>query len=157
MKYLKDIGEAIWTVLVGMKITASHIFVPSVTMQYPDEKWTTPERWRGRLHNVIEDCIGCQACARVCPVDCITIRTEKRGKDEPEVFTSEESGRKPKKLRVLQYDIDLSLCCYCGFCTEQCPTSCLRMIPDYEFSVYEKDELVYRFAVERSAKEEAPA
>jgi len=150
MSYLNEIGQVVWTALVGMKVTIGHLFVPSVTLQYPDVKWTTPERWRGRLHNNIDDCIGCQACSRVCPVSCITIETEKRGKDEEAVFTSEETGTRPKKLRVTGYDIDLSLCCFCGFCTEQCPTNCLRMIPDYEFSVYDKKELVYSFAVEKS-------
>ncbi len=154
MQYLREIGHAVWTAIVGMKVTIGHIFVPSITMQYPDKKWTMPERFRGRLHNNIEDCIGCQACARVCPVSCISVVTEKRDKDEEPVFTSEESGKKARKLRVTKYDINLSLCCFCGFCTEQCPTRCLRMIPEYEFSVYDKEDLVYHFAVEKSAVKE---
>lgn len=140
-----------------MKVTIGHIFVPSITLRYPDVKWTTPERFRGRLHNNIEDCIGCQACAKNCPVSCITIQTEKRGPDEEPQFTSEEGGKRPKKLRVIQYDIDLSLCCYCGYCTEQCPTGCLRMIPEYEFSVYDKRDLIYRWAVEGSRQEKTEA
>jgi NADH-quinone oxidoreductase subunit I len=157
MHYLRDIGNAIWTVLIGMKVTVSHLFVPAITLQYPDVKWTMPERFRGRLYNNIEDCIGCQACARVCPVSCIYIATEKRGPGEEPQFTSEESGKRPKKLRVTQYDVDLSLCCYCGFCTEQCPTECLRMIPEYEFSVYDKRELLYSFATEKSLTKEPEA
>ena len=156
-RYFQDIGHAIWTVLVGMKVTFGHFFVPAVTMQYPDEKWTMPDRARGRLHNNVEDCIGCQACARVCPVTCITIETEKRKPDEPALFTSEESGKKPRKLRVTRYDIDFSHCCFCAFCTEACPTESLRMIPEYEYSVYDRKELVYGFAVEKSMKGELPA
>jgi NADH-quinone oxidoreductase subunit I len=38
------------------------------------------------------------------------------------------------------YSIDLSRCCYCGLCTEACPTKSLTMTPDYEFSFYNKAE-----------------
>ncbi|MBI2951871.1 NADH-quinone oxidoreductase subunit I, partial [bacterium] len=43
-EYFRNIWEGVWTVLVGMKITLRHLFVPSITLQYPLVKWEMPER-----------------------------------------------------------------------------------------------------------------
>jgi ferredoxin len=79
-QYFKDILESIWSVALGMIITFKHLFTRACTLQYPDERWTLPERSRMRLFNKIEDCIGCGQCVRACPVDCIYMTTEKRTK-----------------------------------------------------------------------------
>lgn len=129
-----------------MAVAWKHLFTSSVTLQYPTEKWTMPERSRARLLNKIEDCIGCTQCARVCPTKCITIRTEKRSKEEPEVFASDGTAI---KLRTFVYDIDMTHCCYCALCTFQCPTHCLVMTTEYEYSVYDKRDHIYHFAKEK--------
>jgi formate hydrogenlyase subunit 6/NADH:ubiquinone oxidoreductase subunit I len=143
VKYFHDIWLGIITVLKSMAVACRHFFTRSVTLQYPTERWTMPERSRARLLNNIEDCIGCQQCLRVCPTHCIAIKTEKRGKEEPEVFAS---NGMPIKLRALVFDIDMTICCYCGLCTFTCPTHCLVMTPAYEYSVYDKKEHIYHFA-----------
>lgn len=144
--YFKDVWRSAITVLRSMWEALLHLFTPSVTMQYPAEKWVMPERSRGRLHNNIRDCIGCSACARACPTSCITLKTEKRSKDEPEVFASNGT---PIKLRTYVYDIDMTLCCYCGLCTFACPTQCLAMTPAYEYAVYDKKDHIFHFAVDK--------
>ncbi len=78
-----------------------------------------------------------------CPVDCIYMTTERRGKQEPPIFAADGT---PIKLRVTQFDIDMSLCCYCNLCTYPCPTHCLVMTPEYEFAVHTKQDFLYRFA-----------
>ncbi len=157
LSYLKDIGRGILTVLAAMAVAFRHLFKPSVTLQYPTVKWPMPERARSLLFNKIEDCLGCGQCARACPTNCITIKSEKRGKDEPEVFASNGTAI---KMRTYVYDIDVSLCCYCGLCTFACPTHCLVMTPEYENSVYHKDQLILHFAKEKplgtGARKEQP-
>jgi len=49
LNYLKDIGLGIVTVLRSMWVACKHLFTPAVTLQYPTEKWTMPERARSRL------------------------------------------------------------------------------------------------------------
>jgi NADH-quinone oxidoreductase subunit I len=144
--YFKDIVLGIITVLKSMGVACLHFFTPSVTLQYPTVKWTMPERARSRLFNKIEDCIGCSQCARVCPTSCIHIQTEKRGKEEPEIFAS---NGMPIKLHVIHYDIDMTLCCYCALCTFACPTQCLVMTGEYEYSVYDKREHIHNFAKDK--------
>jgi formate hydrogenlyase subunit 6/NADH:ubiquinone oxidoreductase subunit I len=43
------------------------------TIQYPHVSLPVPDTGRYRLHNEIDDCIVCDKCVNVCPVDCITI------------------------------------------------------------------------------------
>ena len=144
--YFKDIGLGIVTILKSMTVAFKHFFTRSWTLQYPKKKDTLPERSRMRLFNKIEDCIGCAQCSRACPTDCITVKAEKRGKEEPDVFASNGTAI---KMRTYIYDIDMALCCYCGICTFSCPTECLVMTGDYEYAVYDIKEHIHHFAKER--------
>jgi NADH-quinone oxidoreductase subunit I len=152
-QYFKDIYYGVATTLKSMAVTFRHLFTKSVTLQYPTEKMKLPERARGRLFNKIEDCIGCGQCARVCPTDCIDIQTEKRGKDEPEIFASDGTAI---KLRTYVFDIDMTLCCYCALCTFPCPTKCLVMTGEYEYAAYDKKDHVYHFAVDKPLYTKTP-
>lgn len=142
-QYFKNTWDGIYTVLVGMKITLRHMFVPSVTIQYPDVKVPLPERARNRLYVNMDDCIGCDQCARACPVDCIEIETVK---SLPTEDLGRTSNDKKKALWVTRFDIDIAKCCYCSLCVYPCPTECIYMTDVYEFSEYQRQDLVYSFA-----------
>ncbi len=142
-QYFKNTWDAIWTVLVGMKITFNHLFKPSVTIQYPDVKVALPERARNRLFVNMDDCIGCDQCARACPVSCITIETVK---SVPGEDLGKTSNGKKKALWVTQFDIDIAKCCYCSLCVYPCPTECIKMTDVYEFAEYERENFIYRFS-----------
>ena len=141
--YFKDMYEAGRSLSIGLALTMRHLFQKTVTMQYPDEKWELPPMAKGQLHNVIEDCIGCDQCANVCPVDCIYIETIKASSD---VDLGKTSTGNPKRLHVLRFDIDMAKCCYCALCTVPCPTECLVMTNSYENSVYDRKDLIYHYA-----------
>ena len=143
-RYFRDIWNGIVTVLIGMKVTWRHLFTPAVTIQYPDVKLRLPERARNRLYVNMDDCIGCDQCAMACPVDCITIETIK---STPDVDLGLTSVGTKKRLYVPTFDIDIAKCCYCGLCVYPCPTECIKMTDVYEFSEYERENLIYRFAV----------
>jgi NADH-quinone oxidoreductase subunit I len=126
-----------------MRITWRHLFTRAVTLQYPSERWPLPPRTRMRLFMKYEDCIGCGQCVRACPVNCISLKTEKRPADAPPIWAA--TGQ-PIKLHVSVFDIDMSLCCYCNLCTYPCPTFCLYMTPEYEFATSDITQHLYRFA-----------
>lgn len=136
-----------------MKITIKHLFTRSATVQYPTVKMKIPERARNRLYVNIDDCIGCDQCSIACPVDCITIETIKSTPDMDLGMTSKNTK---KRLYVPRFDIDIAKCCYCGLCVWPCPTECIVMTDVYEFSEYDRKDLIYSFSI-MTAEETAAA
>ncbi len=107
-----------------------------VTEQYPDpvSSRTTddlPPRTKGLIQNDIQQCIGCQDCAKVCPVDCILVESER----------SEET----QKEWVAIFDVDHSRCISCGLCVEVCPTNSLTHSKRYEYARTDRKEMVESF------------
>ncbi|GAB4026660.1 4Fe-4S dicluster domain-containing protein [Spirosoma gilvum] len=161
MSYFRDIQTGIRTTLKGLSLTLKHLRRATkrrtpegiasstyfdlqnglVTLQYPHEQLPIPDNGRYRLRNKIEDCIVCDKCAKVCPVDCITIDAIK---------ATEEVGRasdgSPIRLYAAKFDIDMAKCCYCGLCTVVCPTECLTMDKKFDYSEFELGKLTYNFS-----------
>ncbi|MEM8968273.1 MAG: 4Fe-4S dicluster domain-containing protein [Bacteroidota bacterium] len=159
--YFGNIGEAISSLLTGLKLSFRHLWQARqkrepmgvaednyferqngiVTLQYPNETFPVPDIGRYQLHNEIDDCIVCDKCAKICPVDCIDIEpiraTEEIGK------TSDGSS---KRIYAAKFDIDMAKCCFCGLCTTVCPTECLTMTKDYDFSVFDVSNHNFAFS-----------
>ena len=111
-----------------------------VTVQYPAQKIPVPDVGRYRLHMETDDCIACDKCARICPVDCITIESFRATED-----LGQTSDGSVKRLHLPVFDIDMAKCMYCGLCTTDCPTECLTMTKVYDFSEFDRDNFVYHF------------
>jgi NADH-quinone oxidoreductase subunit I len=141
--YFSNIYKAVSTTASAFTTASRHLFTHSYTLQYPRHKAELPDLTRHRLHVVIEDCIGCLQCERACPVECIKIDAVKAPK---EVDLGQASAGNPINFYLPSFTIDMAQCCYCGLCTEPCPTKCIVMTPNYEYSTYELTDLVYQFA-----------
>mgnify|MGYP005850545727 CR=1 FL=1 len=161
MQYFKDIQEGISSSLKGLSITLKHlwqarnrrkqIYVDTksyfdekngiVTLQYPKEQLPIPEIGRYKLHNEIDDCIVCDKCAKVCPVDCIEIEAIRAVGE-----IGKTSDGTSKRLYAATFDIDMAKCCFCGLCTTVCPTECLTMTSEYNFSVVDIAKHNFHFA-----------
>lgn len=131
------------SIFTGMGITMRHLFGPSVTLQYPSEREELPRAARAKLYVDIDDCIGCNLCARACPVNCIDIETVKSTDD---VDLGKTSTGNPKRFWMTRFNIDMAKCMYCDLCVHPCPTECITMVPDYEYSEYDRSKLVYHFS-----------
>lgn len=140
--YIYNFWQGLYTILIGMKVTFRHLFIPAVTIQYPSVKPQLPERERNRLFVNMDDCIGCDQCARACPVNCIGIETVKSIPGEDLGTTS--NGKK-KALWVTKFNIDFAKCCYCQLCVFPCPTVCIYMTDVYEFSEFQRENLIFDF------------
>ena len=132
---MQDIFDGMKTFMSGMKVTGGYLVdsnmkstegATTITIQYDGTEALAKEvkladRFRGHLHNDIERCIVCKACAVACPIDCFWIDGEKT-----------ESN----KLRPSRFDIDLLKCMYCGLCVFACPTGCLTMTKEWWGSTF---------------------
>jgi len=142
MNPLRTIWEGLRTTTAGLRVTIPYIWKKPVTTQYPHQRLELPERTRNRLYVNMDDCIGCDQCARACPVNCIDIETVKAvGDDTP----GQTSQGKKKALWVTRFDIDIAKCCYCGLCVYPCPTECIWMTDVFEFAETERSDLIYNF------------
>jgi NADH-quinone oxidoreductase subunit I len=140
--YFSDIYRTVSSAMIGMRITFKQMISPTVTLQYPRVKKQMPDRVRNRLYMNFDDCIGCELCAKACPVDCIDIEVMKA---PPTETLGETSTGQKKRIYVTKFDIDIAKCCYCGLCVYPCPTECLKMTDVYEFSEYDRNNLIYNF------------
>lgn len=166
--YLSWIYQSFKEILKGMKLTWKHLkaaknsreihkisdnsyFEQSkgiFTNTYPHVEVPVPEVGRYKLHNEMDDCIVCDKCVKVCPVDCIEIEPIKATE-----LVGHTSDGSPIRLYAAKFDIDMGKCCFCGLCTSVCPTECLTMTSEYDFSSFDINEHIFGFA--NLTKEEA--
>lgn len=131
------------SIFIGMGVTLRHLFGPSVTLQYPEEREILPDGARAKLFVNIDDCIGCNLCARACPVNCIDIETVAASADTD---LGKTSTGNPKRFWLTRFNIDMAKCMYCDLCVHPCPTNCIYMVPEYEYSEFDRTNLVYHFS-----------
>src|SRR6188508_612129 len=101
----------------GLGITLKHFLKNTLrgrkhndieTVQYPEEKFVYPERFRG-LHRLMKRddgavrCVACMCCPTVCPAHCITI-------------VPAEMDNKGVEKRPAIFEIDELRCVVCGLC-----------------------------------------
>jgi NADH-quinone oxidoreductase subunit I len=142
MAYFRNIYDALATTLAGMQITLRNAFIKPITLQYPEVRHTVPERFRGQLFMRTEDCIACDQCVRICPVDCIYLDSVKRAPED----VAETSDGSKKRLWLTRFDIDVTLCMVCGLCSEVCPTDCLYHTHEYEIAPRHRKGMFLVFA-----------
>ena len=122
-----------WSIIKSAGRVFLQMFSGSETVEYPEEKVDPPPRYRGRIilsrdPDGEERCVACYLCQAVCPVDCISLQA-----------TETEGGRRYPEF----FRINFSRCINCGLCEEACPTYAIQLIPDFEYSDYDRQNMVY--------------
>lgn len=126
---LRETFGAVKGLAKGMATTASVLARPAHTQQYPHVEPDLPARSRGVIALLADNCTSCMLCARECPDWCIYIDSHK------ETAPATTEGGRARTHNVLdRFDIDFSLCMYCGICIEVCPFDALFWAPDFAYA-----------------------
>ena len=129
MSYFADLLSGVSTTLKGMGITWSHLFEPTFTVQYPEVVKPIPESERGIHEYDVERCIACENCAKACPVSCIYIDSEGKGKN----------------ATLTRFEIDYQKCLFCNLCVPPCPVDCIKMGKDFDLTGYAREDMIVPF------------
>lgn len=129
----QNIFISIKELIRGLCVTFTHLFVRSVTLQYPKQRWTVSERYRGLQRLTVDEegnerCVGCCLCAQICPAKAIKIVT-----GEGVEYNKE----------VIFFEINIARCIFCGLCVEACPKNALIMTGEYELGCYDRKGMIY--------------
>lgn len=131
---VKEFISGIYNLFLGMFTTGKHLGRHAITIQYPKERWTMPERSRGMVVLLTDhetgklNCTSCLLCMRACPVGAIEI----------------DSFRDEKKKRHLKgFIVNYHMCCFCGLCEESCNFAAIKLAPKYEFPEYDSKNLIW--------------
>ncbi|PRY59378.1 NADH dehydrogenase subunit I [Knoellia remsis] len=125
----------------GFGVTFATMFRKVATVQYPEEKRPTAQRFHGR-HQLnrhpdgLEKCVGCELCAWACPADAILVEGANNDDADGQRFSpGERYGR--------IYQINYLRCIFCGLCIEACPTRALTMTNEYEIADDNRADLIF--------------
>ena len=158
---IKSLKSAVTTTWKGLSLTIKHLFASNSkrtviaasdnnyfkqlegtnTIQYPKQQLPVPEVGRYQLDVEMDDCIVCDLCAKICPVNCIDIEAIKATE-----AIGQTSDGTTKRLYAAKFDIDMAKCMYCGLCTIVCPTECIVMTNQYDKTVFALSDLTYQFS-----------
>ncbi len=134
-----NVWRTVASVVGGMYITLWY-FVQSYRrrtftqqFEYPEKPVAIRPRYRGFHRFDLTTCIGCDKCARACPVDCIYIDKEKA---TPPL----------KGFVVTGFAIDYTKCMFCALCVDPCPVDCVFMGSNYDISAYTRDSCIVDYA-----------
>jgi NADH-quinone oxidoreductase subunit I len=122
----------------GLKTTLRHVtdYRP-VTKQYPEEKPSLPEHYRG-VHRLNRDeqgrvkCVACMLCATACPANCITIEAAAAPPEWPD-----------RDKFPAEFVLDELRCIYCGMCEEACPVDAIELTHIYDVTGETREEMVF--------------
>jgi len=135
MRVAKRVYSGVYNLILGLLTVFKHLGHKAITLQYPDERMPMFERSRGVVVLLSDpetgklNCTACLLCARACPVAAISIVQG----------TDPDTGKRyPEK-----FEIDNTICAFCGLCEEACNFDAIKLTGKYEFSVYHQETLLY--------------
>ena len=108
---LRELGEAVKALVRG-----------PATIKFPFEPYEAPEGFRGKPKYSEDDCIGCGACAEVCPSQCIAL-------------VDDTEAKPPVRRLAIHFDA----CIFCGQCELNCTTEKgVHLTTEYDLACFDR-------------------
>jgi len=117
MKYpkLRELKQAIKALVKG-----------PYTSKYPFEPHVPFPQFRGKPEYDEKRCVGCGACAQVCPARAIDV-------------VDDTAGKEPSRELILHYDT----CIFCGQCQANCITDeGIKLTNEYDLALFDRKKAV---------------
>lgn len=95
----------------------------------------------GSIRLIESACTSCMICARECPSWCISIDSH------TEPIQDLPPGTRERTRNALdRFEIDWSLCMYCGICVDECPFDALEWVADHTLAAANLTRLTHGIA-----------
>ena len=117
-----------YSIFKGFKVTFYNYFKKSVTLNYPIDKRTMTDRFRGMVDLKPPDCVICYQCIKICPTAALDLGHK----------VLEDN----KTKNITKFTFNAELCCFCGLCEEICPTDAIFLNKMYEVSYFDHKDLL---------------
>lgn len=122
-------------IMAGLQTTLKHMFMPKVTVQFPEQQPHIPPHFRG-VHRLNRDeqnrvkCVACYMCSTACPAHCIDIVAAPSPWPDREKYPE-------------MFVIDELRCIYCGMCEEACPVDAIELTTLYDLTGLSREEMMF--------------
>lgn len=105
-----------------LKEAVKSLFSPPYTTRFPKEPSIPAARFRGKPQYYKDDCVGCGACAEVCPAATIHVTDD-------------------LKARTRALTLRLDSCLFCGNCQANCITEKgIKLTAEYDLATYDRQQ-----------------
>src|ERR1700694_4809905 len=122
-------------ILQGFQTTLKHMFGPTVTQQFPEERPALPPNYRG-VHRLNRDeqgrvkCVACYMCSTACPARGIDIAASPSPWPDREKYPE-------------TFVIDELRCIYCGMCEQACPCDAIELTSLFDLTGLSREEMMF--------------
>jgi NADH-quinone oxidoreductase subunit I len=122
-------------VFAGLGTTIRHMFMPKITVQFPEERPVLPPNYRG-VHRLNRDeqgrvkCVACYMCSTACPAHCIDIVAAPSPWPDREKYPE-------------TFVIDELRCIYCGMCEQACPCDAIELTSLFDLTGLSREEMMF--------------
>jgi NADH-quinone oxidoreductase subunit I len=119
----------------GLATTVKHMFVPRITVEFPEEQPVLPPNYRG-VHRLNRDeqgrvkCVACYMCSTACPAHCIDIVAAPSPWPDREKYPE-------------TFVIDELRCIYCGMCEQACPCDAIELTSLFDLTGLSREEMMF--------------
>ena len=126
------LGRAIAGNIGALTLGVKYFFDPNrITLLYPHEYIKLKQGYRGYIVLILDKCISCGSCARICPARAM------------KMVSVNVKDKKLNKVMKKKYPvINYNRCIFCGFCVDVCPTEALYHVPYHDLVYLNMNDMI---------------